>query len=252
VIQLTQPGYVDIDPAYTADEGRSIMFASNRYTQPNVLQIRADQPGGIQTVFRDPRGWAASRPSMGADGSIVFTLLPPAGARDVDPEIWTTGGPNQFDTFVRNGEEAQVSPDGSKIAYISKDGNLWVINRDGTNPTQLTTQAEEIKSKLLGSLSSRDRAFYQRYPHLLRPYALPTWTPDSQRIMFVSMEGVDSTGRPNADIWLVLTDGTGARQLTANGSVDTYPVMSPDLQKIYFVSNRGNRWAIFVMPIPAQ
>ena len=40
--------------------------------------------------------------------------------------------------------------------------------------------------------------------------------------------------------------------MRANGSVDTYPVMSPDMQKIYFVSNRGNRWAIFQMPAPPE
>jgi WD40-like Beta Propeller Repeat len=254
LINLTSPGFVDVDPAYSADEGRNIMFVSDRYKQPNILQIRATEKSGMQTVFRDTRGWAAMRPSMGADGTIVFSLYPTYDeAKQVTPppQIWTTGGPNNFDTYITEGDDPQISPDGTKIAYIGKDRNLWVINRDGTNATQLTTQADDIVTKLMAKVSANEKAFYDKHTLLLRPYAKPTWTPDSKHILFVSMEALDTTGRPNEDIWAIKADGTGARQLTANGSVDTYPVMSPDMQKIYFVSNRGNRWAIFQMPAPS-
>lgn len=30
------------------------------------------------------------------------------------------------------------SPDGTKIAYEGTDGNIWVINADGSNPVNIT------------------------------------------------------------------------------------------------------------------
>jgi len=40
-------------------------------------------------------------------------------------------------------------------------------------------------------------------------------------------------------------DGSGKRQLTTNGSIDRYPLLSPDGRWVYFMSNRGGRWAIW-------
>jgi hypothetical protein len=79
------------------------------------------------------------------------------------------------------------------------------------------------------------------------PYSTPSWSPDGKHILFTSMEGNDPTGRPNEDIWMITAEGSRPVQLTTNGSADTNPLVSPDGQYIYFLSNRGQRWAICSM-----
>jgi TolB protein len=81
----------------------------------------------------------------------------------------------------------------------------------------------------------------------LLPYSYPSWSADGKTILYVSMRGHDEKGRPNEDIWAIAADGGQPEQLTFNGSVDTFPVMSPDGKHVYFLSNRGQRWAIWRM-----
>ena len=47
----------------------------------------------------------------------------------------------------------------------------------------------------------------------------------------------------------VPAQGGSPRQLTTNGSADTYPLMSPSGRYIYFLSNRGGRWAIWSLRV---
>jgi len=49
---------------------------------------------------------------------------------------------------------------------------------------------------------------------------------------------------------MMRADGTSVRQLTTNGSVDDYPVVSPDQKYVYFVSNRGFKEGIWRIPFP--
>jgi TolB protein len=66
----------------------------------------------------------------------------------------------------------------------------------------------------------------------------PSWSPDRKRIVFVR-----SVAENDADVWIMNTDGTGARRLagSARGAQDLYPAFSPDGRWIVFASDRGGR-----------
>ena len=70
----------------------------------------------------------------------------------------------------------------------------------------------------------------------------PVWSPDGSRIAFVSQENGGD------DIWVIYTDGKGARALTHNTwEWDKHPSWSPDSNRIVFWSNRTGTKNIFVM-----
>jgi Tol biopolymer transport system component len=244
VAQITADQHKDIDPCYTAD-GKHLLFASNRRrsNRADILRrLSVARKGGIQDIYTDDRDFTALKPTQGKDGTIAFALHPNNILKR--EEIWTVEGPNQYPTRICEGSLPQISPSGKQIAYIGIDGNLWVVNSDGTQPTQLTTRFADIRDKID---ATKERPMTAAELQRLLPYSYPSWSPDGKTILYVSMRGHDEKGRPNEDIWAIAADGGQPEQLTFNGSVDTFPVMSPDGKHVYFLSNRGQRWAIWRM-----
>jgi len=150
-----------------------------------------------------------------------------------------------------------ISPSGDRIAYIGTDGNLWVTNITGANQVQLTSGATEILKRYEDSLTDDERAEFETRQRsapgqAIMPYSYPSWSSDGRYIVYTAMEGSDSTGRPNEDVWIMAPNGAGRQQLTTNGSADRYPMMSPDMKSIYFMSNRGGHWGIWNIAAPAN
>ncbi len=105
---------------------------------------------------------------------------------------------------------ASWSPDGSRLLFCRfKAGNfdLWVMDADGTNQTNLTNTLDA--DEFFGAFS-----------------------PDGARIAFMST----ASGDGSADIWLMAADGTGATQLTdeTGPGGDWRPVWMPDGDSIVF------------------
>ena len=113
-----------------------------------------------------------------------------------------------------------ISPDGSKIAFISdRDGvsNVWIMDNDGSNLQQVTKE----KNNLIHS---------------------PKWSPDGEYL--VATKGImSSRSIPAGEIWMYHRSGGDGLQIKArvNGKVDQQniadPVFSPDGQYIYYTQN---------------
>ncbi|WP_299080370.1 amidohydrolase family protein [uncultured Paraglaciecola sp.] len=113
-----------------------------------------------------------------------------------------------------------VSPNGKKIAFISDRGglsNLWVMNLDGSNLTQLSTE----KNNLIHS---------------------PKWSPDGQYIA-VSKGIMSSRSIPAGEVWLYHHSGGDglAIKKRVNGKKDQKniadPAFSPDGKYLYFTQD---------------
>jgi TolB protein len=109
------------------------------------------------------------------------------------------------------------TPDG-KIVYSSLAGgniDLWIMNADGTNQKQLTTDSQQEASPLV--------------------------SPDGRYIVFNSMRG------PLPSVWRMNIDGGNVKQLT--DKEDYLLAITPDSKSILFTSWRTTKMSLWRMSI---
>jgi Tol biopolymer transport system component len=116
---------------------------------------------------------------------------------------------------------ARWSPDGTKLVgafYASGRGQIYVVNADGSGPTNVS-----------------NNAFYDQ---------APSWSPDGSKIVFERLNA-----SYNAGVYVMNADGSGQTQITAIPSGgfsvgDFNPVWSPNGAKIAFTRYvQGNNLA---------
>jgi len=169
---------------------------------------------------------------------------------------WTSPG----DTFDFS---PQYSPDGSKIAFVSRrDGRfqLYVMNADGSNQTRLTNHKFNDQGpswspdgSKIAFRSDRDgndeiyvmNADGSNQTRLTKNAAfdgeIPSWSPDGTKLAF------HSNRDGNNEIYVVNADGSHPTRLTSNTYSDTLPVWSPDGSKLLFSSDPDGHIELFLM-----
>ena len=108
------------------------------------------------------------------------------------------------------------SPDGGQIAFTSQatgDGDLYVINADGSNVRRLTKRKERDGN--------------------------PNWSPAGHK-------SYSSSTRTATDLGVVRPDGTGLRPLTKTTSQEVDPAWSPDGTRLAFASDSSGNWDVFL------
>jgi len=145
----------------------------------------------------------------GSDGLIAFTSNRDVAAGEI--YTMTPGGTATRVTFSNVSSDPAWSPDGSRIAFISTDYQIFVMNANGSGRKQLTTDSP--------------------------PKSQPAWSPDGARIAYVSNSS-DIDGQTDFEIWTINADGTGRTQLSNNTDPDSQPAWSPLGDRIAFVGTR--------------
>ena len=171
-VRLTFEGQMAKDPAWTAD-GKEIVYSLGTFRGSyNLWRIaaqgagRAARPQRVASVGEDGMYPAISR---GTSPRLAYARY------QTDVNIWrldlSRAGKGQpavkLIASSRRNFAPQYSPDGKRIAFHSdRSGStqLWVANDDGSNALQLTSQP----------------AFSVGWP---------TWSPDSQQILFSATVG---------------------------------------------------------------
>ncbi|MFQ5651355.1 MAG: TolB family protein [bacterium] len=193
-----------------------------------------DVPAGETRVLAQFRGSVSGLPVWTGDDSRVLlntrrgvqtleTQRPATLQQTSDyPVCYNTGNALVFFDALGNEQyrlsplkgtylSAELSPDGSKVAFELYGGNLFVVHADGS----------ELRD--------------------LGPGERPTWSPDSQWLAFM-LTTDDGHTILNSDIFVVNASGGRRQNLTATeDQIEMNPSWSPDGQTIVFDERRSGR-----------
>ncbi|HUO16293.1 MAG TPA: winged helix-turn-helix domain-containing protein [Verrucomicrobiae bacterium] len=212
----SERGRIASPPKWSYD-GRSVIFSSNRTGHPALWRIALDSPN--KAVQVSEAGSPAWDPDVSRRGyRLAYEhLLRSLSIWQMDlsvpdkPLSLLISGTSDTD----QGPGPQFSPDGRKVAYMSdRSGTMeiWVANRDGSNPFQLSA---------VGGAGT------------------PRWSPDSQSVVF----DVATVTGPKI---VVMGLRGGAPQILADGEV---PSFSRDGKWVYFASARTRDWQVWKVPV---
>jgi Tol biopolymer transport system component len=138
---------------------------------------------------------------------------------------------------------------------FSTEGDVYVMNADGSERTRLTTHPDEdfdpawspdgtriaFRSHRDGDeevyVMNADGSVQTNLTNNPTSDYSPAWSPDGTQIAFAS----DRAGRSGNDIWIMDADGANPVQITAIAGISEYPTWSPDGSRIAFACTFGRR-----------
>jgi len=190
-------------------------------------------PDGLHVVFgHDGVVWKVE-----VQGSQTEMLL------DANPGSGRITGPYEF----LYGFHADLSPDGTRLAYtscqFSTEYGSPAIDKDRRDMWRAEWY-ERSKHHYEIAVVGLNGDAQQRLTHNVRLDHHPVWSPDGERIAFIS----NSSGHADVDlrgqrIYTMAADGSDVQSLAfgLRGVALYPPVWSPDGQRVAFIVNEGER-----------
>ncbi|MCH8813600.1 MAG: PD40 domain-containing protein [Chloroflexi bacterium] len=201
--RLTNSPDGDNDPAWSPD-GTQVAFT--RLHPPDNFEIyivNADGTGEFNLT--DHRSWDL-HPEWSPDGrriafqSYRFDIRVGRSQWHVYVIDVDSGAVTQLTTM--SGDSPAWSPDGSRIAFSGQDGEIYLMNSDGSDVVRLTDRAHNDSD--------------------------PTWSPDGTKLAFTS------TLNGNDEIFVMNIDGSNAVNLTKSPEREFDPAWAPDGARLAF------------------
>jgi Tol biopolymer transport system component/DNA-binding winged helix-turn-helix (wHTH) protein len=200
---------------YTSD-GHDIILGGNGFWRIHTTGTsgRAEPVRGLGLTAFNPyiRGNRLAYAVPTWDSNVY--LLPLKGETDA-------GEPTKLIASTSPDEDAQLSPDGRLVVFLSgRTGaaEIWKANSDGSNPMQLTFLCDSCGT--------------------------PRWSADGREIVF------SAAPQGNSDLFLISAQGGQPRQITTDSSKEAAPNYSRDGRWLYFASDRsGGSWNIWKISV---
>ncbi len=231
--QLTSAEGTEEAPAWSSDGRRLVYCAAEQGLRNLVLRELAD---GSERRLTDG-AHDDLQPAFSADGGTVFFVRSRVAGKRLEPgdifgqygdgDLWALDlGSGNLTRVAELAFNPAVSPDGREIAVDASwagGRRIWLLDTNGTNPRQLTSDVSEAVDHLR-----------------------PRWSPDGRRVVFHVVE------RTKFDLRSVEVESRRITALTDDHFLDVDPVYSPKGDFVYFTSDRGGGLNLWRLPLDRQ
>ena len=217
---ITQTVGHDWTPKFSPTNEKILFSTYFPATDNYDVFIMNSDGSGKKNITNSP--WYEKYPQFSPDGSFIIYQAWQRGKMEIffsnildENNINLTQNTQSHDIMSHGNA---ISPDGQKIVFTSeRDGNrnIYLMNTDGTDQTQLTL-------------------------HAAHDYE-PIFSSDGMTIVFTS----ERDG--NREIYIMNNNGLNLKNLSNNPADDWNPRFYPDNRKIVFQSIRDGNWEIYMM-----
>ena len=223
-VTVGERGVYDMDPCITKD-GKTVYYSSNRSGQRGIWKKTVSGPARSQV---DPGNHVDVEPAAFTTSEgvtrVAFTRYSPQAAVGSPPVIVIQEEDRLSFAETQHGRSPAWSNDGTKIAFVSPENKICVMDSTGENFRVLTSGKSVDDS--------------------------PIWLPGDRQVLYASAltDAEARHGTGNYDLWRVDLDGN-TQQVVSNPSFDGMPAMTSEalagegkqgtVTFIYFLSNRG-------------
>ena len=215
------PGAKAMSPAWRRD-GREIVYSemTDAGTQIAIVDVAT---GKSRPVLATPRGLNITPIFSPDDKYVIYANGSETRTSLVEARPDTAGSFKYLPiNHAFDADEPILSPDGSRIAYVSsrpKTPQIYSSNLDGSD----------------------ERAEAPAPPKGRVYHTSPDWSPDGSMIAYQQQNG-------DFQVWLVNRGNHSVRRLTTKGENED-PTWAPDARHIALTSNRGGGKAIWILDI---
>ncbi len=234
--RLDEPTGIDGSTRLRVPPGPPIRFESDgsnatRGDLSGVFVARADGAGARPVAL--PDGFArAAFPAWSPDGRrVAFAGFDATGRDPLIRIAPASGGPT---TAIAAGTQPTWSRDGSRVAYVASGRADYATDWAAPGRNDERIEAVTLVGPHAGEVELLARGIWPRF------------SPVDDQLAFVGRR--DS----NWDVYLRSADGLGLARLTDDPALDTQPTWSADGRSLVFLSDRGNRWDLFRVPVAGR
>ncbi len=205
---LTDRSWLQVGEIAWLPDGSGLVINAGDGMQTQLWEVGYPR-GTVSRVTNDLGSYHGV--SLTADGGILATVL-----NESRFNLWTLSLEQgaepvrvTFGSGSDDGEGLDWTPDG-RIVYTSDSAgkpDIWIVDADGSNPTQLTTDELNIG---------------------------PQVTPDGRHVVFMS------TRAGTVNVWRIDVDGGNPLRLTP-GTLDVAPTVSPDGRWVVYLEGGSGK-----------
>jgi dipeptidyl aminopeptidase/acylaminoacyl peptidase len=160
------------------------------------------------------------------------------------------GDPWRVTAAPHGASQPAWSPDGTRIAYVAQTGELTPLDRRSATERNAPRIVTDLRYRFdgLGWLDERRSHLFSVEVESGRTKQVtsgdwndsqPAWSPDGDRLVFVSDRNRGRFDRPRPDLWVVAASGGRARRLTSGEGTCAMPEFSPDGRWISYLGHEA-------------
>lgn len=185
-----------------------------------ILRVELDRAGAVRSV--EPLSLEGTEPAYSPARSRLLFVRHEVRRSSIwrlrmDSPTKVAAPPERIDVSTSSNMDADISPDGSRVAFRSlRSGRpeLWIASSE----TAALKKAVELGAEGYGN---------------------PRWSPDGGALTF------HARVRGNSDIYFADPERSNWRRLTTDPADDVFPTWARDGMAIFFSSNRSGEYRIY-------